>query len=116
MLDSIVAEVQGNPGDDRCVLLLGYEDKMESLFQNGNPGLSGRFMAEIPFRFGIYSANELGEILKLDLKTRYIDYEPGSLDAAIDLLSRYKYNRNFSNAREVKLLVPKQFLEARSGI
>ncbi|CZS74940.1 unnamed protein product [Fusarium graminearum] len=105
VLDSIVAEVQGNPGDDRCVLLLGYEDRMESLFQNGNPGLSGRFMADLPFRFPDFSDPELREILKLDLKGRHINYEPAALDAAVDLLSRYKCNRDFSNAREVKLLV-----------
>lgn len=110
VLDTIVAEVQGNPGDDRCVLLLGYEDKMEWLFQNGNPGLSGRFMADMPFRFADYSAAELGEILKLDLKERQIDYEPAALDAAVDLLSRHKYNQNFSNAREVKLLVSEAVL------
>lgn len=110
VLDSIVAEVQGNPGDDRCVLLLGYEDKMEWLFQNGNPGLSGRFMADMPFRFPDYSADELGEILKVDLETRQIKYEPAALDAAIDLLSRHKYNQNFSNARQVKLLVSQAVL------
>ncbi|SPO04115.1 related to stage V sporulation protein K [Cephalotrichum gorgonifer] len=103
--EDIVSEVQGNPGDDRCVILLEYEDKMESLFQNGNPGLSGRFMADTPFRFADYSREELGEILKLDLKARQIDYEPAALAAATDVLSRSKYNRDFSNARAAKLLV-----------
>lgn len=110
VLDSIVAQVQGNPGDDRCVLLLGYEDKMQALFQNGNPGLSGRFMADMPFRFADYSPDELKEILKLDLKARNIDYDPASLKAATDMLSLLKYNRNFSNAREVKLLVSEAVL------
>ncbi|KAK1836439.1 P-loop containing nucleoside triphosphate hydrolase protein [Podospora conica] len=110
VLDTIVAQVQGNPGDDRCVLLLGYEDKMQSLFQNGNPGLSGRFMADMPFRFADYSPDELRDILKLDLKARNIDYDPDSLKAAADMLSLLKYNRNFSNAREVKLLVSEAVL------
>jgi hypothetical protein len=42
VIDTIVAEVQGVPGDDRCVLLLGYENKMVEMFQNVNPGLSRR--------------------------------------------------------------------------
>jgi hypothetical protein len=33
VIDTIVAEVQGTPGDDRCVLLLGYEDQMKEMFQ-----------------------------------------------------------------------------------
>lgn len=42
VIDTIVAEVQSVPGDDRCVLLLGYENKMMEMFQNVNPGLSRR--------------------------------------------------------------------------
>lgn len=42
IVDTIVAEVQSVPGEDRCVLLLGYEDKMVEMFQNVNPGLSRR--------------------------------------------------------------------------
>lgn len=42
VIDTIVAEVQSVPGEDRCVLLLGYRDKMETMFRNVNPGLSRR--------------------------------------------------------------------------
>ncbi|KAI0446545.1 P-loop containing nucleoside triphosphate hydrolase protein [Xylaria telfairii] len=110
VLDSIVAEVQGNPGDDRCVILLGYEDKMESLFQNGNPGLSGRFMADMPFRFADYNNDELRQILEQDLKDRHIKYQPEALNSAIDMLSRYRNTQNFSNARAVKTLVSEAVL------
>ena len=33
VIDTIVAEVQSTPGEDRCVLLLGYKDQMEEMFQ-----------------------------------------------------------------------------------
>lgn len=33
VIDTIVAEIQSVPGEDRCVLLLGYEDKMREMFQ-----------------------------------------------------------------------------------
>lgn len=33
VIDTIVAEVQGFPGEDRCVLMLGYKEKMEEMFQ-----------------------------------------------------------------------------------
>ena len=45
VIDTIVAEVQSVPGEDRCVLLLGYEDEMRTMFQNVNPGLSRRLVA-----------------------------------------------------------------------
>lgn len=32
VIDTIVAEVQNVPGDDRCVLLLGYEKQMTEMF------------------------------------------------------------------------------------
>ena len=35
VIDTIVAEVQSVPGEDRCVLLLGYKDQMEEMFQVG---------------------------------------------------------------------------------
>jgi hypothetical protein len=33
VIDTIVAEVQSVPGEDRCVLLLGYKPQMEEMFQ-----------------------------------------------------------------------------------
>ena len=33
VIDTIVAEVQSVPGDDRCVLLLGYREQMETMFK-----------------------------------------------------------------------------------
>ena len=33
VIDTIVAEVQSVPGEDRCVLLLGYKDQMMDMFQ-----------------------------------------------------------------------------------
>lgn len=33
VIDTLVAEVQNVPGEDRCVLLLGYKDQMEEMFQ-----------------------------------------------------------------------------------
>lgn len=33
VIDTIVAEVQSLPGEDRCVLLLGYKDQITEMFQ-----------------------------------------------------------------------------------
>lgn len=37
VIDTIVAEVQNVPGEDRCVLLLGYTDQMIEMFQVHQP-------------------------------------------------------------------------------
>lgn len=44
VVDTIVAEIQSVPGEDRCVLLLGYRDKIVEMFRNVNPGLSRRYV------------------------------------------------------------------------
>jgi hypothetical protein len=36
VIDTIVAEVQSVPGEDRCVLLLGYKDQIVDMFQVNN--------------------------------------------------------------------------------
>lgn len=33
VIDTIVAEIQSIAGEDRCVLLLGYKEQMEEMFQ-----------------------------------------------------------------------------------
>jgi hypothetical protein len=40
VIDTIVAEVQNVPGDDRCVLLLGYEQQMIEMFNVSTEGSS----------------------------------------------------------------------------
>ncbi len=67
VVDTIVAEVQSVPGDDRCVLLLGYRDNMETMFQNVNPGLSRRFPLASAFEFEDFDEAELSDILSLKL-------------------------------------------------
>jgi hypothetical protein len=42
VIDTIVAEVQSVPGEDRCVLLLGYKDQIVEMFQVKNIPLFAR--------------------------------------------------------------------------
>lgn len=39
VIETIVAEVQSTPGEDRCVLMLGYEAQIREMFQVGSPVL-----------------------------------------------------------------------------
>ncbi|KAF7316838.1 hypothetical protein HMN09_00417100 [Mycena chlorophos] len=105
VIDTIVAEVQSNPGDDRCVLLLGYEDKMLEMFQNVNPGLSRRFNIESAFRFEDFNAAELLQVLELKLKSQHLDASQAGKQVAIDVLSRASVRPNFGNGGEVENLL-----------
>lgn len=48
VIDTIVAEVQNVPGEDRCILLLGYETQMREMFQVSFSQLL-HFVSLIPF-------------------------------------------------------------------
>lgn len=102
IVDTIVAEVQSVPGEDRCVLLLGYEDKMVEMFQNVNPGLSRRFAIENAFRFEDFTDHELLEILNLKLKSQDLQATDEAKAVAIGVLSRGRNRPNFGNAGEVE--------------
>jgi hypothetical protein len=49
VIDTIVAEVQNTPGEDRCVLLLGYKHQMLEMFQ---------VRPEHPYLIGCHLINE----------------------------------------------------------
>jgi hypothetical protein len=107
VIDTIVAEVQSVPGDDRCVLLLGYEDKLKEMFQNVNPGLSRRFAIEDPFRFENFDVQQLEEILKLKMRQQDLSATPQALEVALGLLDRARTRPNFSNGRDVENILAK---------
>jgi AAA+ superfamily predicted ATPase len=105
VIDTIVAEIQGVPGDDRCVLLLGYEEQMREMFQNVNPGLSRRFSPDNAFVFEDFSDTELRQILDLKLKEQgFVTSEKGT-KVAMEILSRARNRPNFGNAGEIDIML-----------
>ncbi|KAJ4862574.1 ATPase family associated with various cellular activities (AAA) domain-containing protein [Trichoderma breve] len=101
VLDTLVAEVQSVPGEDRCVILLGYEDRLKEMFRNANPGLSGRFAADKPFRFEDFTPEQLWDILNKKLAARNLQATKEGLVTAMDVLNRARMRQGFSNGREV---------------
>ena len=120
VVDTIVAEVQSVPGEDRCVLLLGYKEQIETMFRNVNPGLSrrydmfemtllerscanrSRFAIENSFHFEDFDEQELLEILNLKLKQQDLGATDEAKKVALEVLSRAKNRPNFGNAGEVE--------------
>lgn len=105
VIDTIVAEVQSVPGDDRCVLLLGYKDQMETMFQNVNPGLARRFPIASGFNFEDFSDDELQKIFDLKIKQQGYQATAGAATVALEMLSRARNRPNFGNAGEIDILL-----------
>lgn len=105
VIDTIVAEVQSIPGDDRCVLLLGYKDQLERMFQNVNPGLSRRFPLSSAFTFEDHDENQLRQILNLKLGQRGYEATGQAKDVAMEMLSRARNRPNFGNAGEIDIIL-----------
>lgn len=105
VVDTIVAEVQSTPGEDRCVLLLGYKDQMEDMFQKVNPGLSRRFPLDAAFVFEDFTDNELRQILELKLKQQGFEATDQGKMVAMEVLRRARNRPHFGNAGEVDILL-----------
>ncbi|KAJ5371897.1 hypothetical protein N7517_003903 [Penicillium concentricum] len=63
MFDILVAELDNSPGSDRCVILLGYQERMQEMFRKSNPGLARRFDLAHAIHFTDYTVHQLGQIL-----------------------------------------------------
>ncbi|KAI3396201.1 hypothetical protein diail_339 [Diaporthe ilicicola] len=105
VIDTIVAEVQSVPGDDRCVLLLGYRDQMETMFQNVNPGLSRRFPISSAFEFADFDDEALRQILDLKLKQQGYQATDQAKRVAMEVLCRARNRPNFGNAGEIDIML-----------
>ncbi|PGH11549.1 hypothetical protein AJ79_04807 [Helicocarpus griseus UAMH5409] len=105
VIDTIVAEVQSTPGEDRCVLLLGYDEQMQEMFQNSNPGLSRRFQLADAFHFDDFEDGQLRNILELKLRKQGLDATEEAKNTAIEVLGRARLRPNFGNAGEVENLI-----------
>jgi hypothetical protein len=101
VVDTIVAEVQSTPGDDRCVLLLGYKDQMEQMFQKVNPGLSRRFPIDQAFEFEDFTRDELNSILTLKLNKQGFDISDRGRRVVLEMLERARNRPHFGNAGEI---------------
>ncbi|KAE8823376.1 hypothetical protein HRS9139_09785 [Pyrenophora teres f. teres] len=105
VIDTIVAEVQSTAGEDRCVLLLGYKDKMEEMFRDVNPGLARRFPLESAFVFEDFNDAEIRCILDLKLKDIGFSATDQAKKVAMEVIQRARNRPNFGNAGEVDIIL-----------
>jgi Cdc6-like AAA superfamily ATPase len=103
--DTIVGEVQSTAVEDRCVLLLGYKDRMESMLNDANPALARRFPLASAFVFEDYSTDELKQILDLKLNEQGFRATNDAKNTALKVLDLARNRPGFGNAAEVDILL-----------
>lgn len=107
IVDTIVGEIQSEPGEDRCVLLLGYDVPMQEMLQNSNPGLARRFPLSDAFWFQNFTVEELESILRSKLKDAVLEATEEAIKVAMDVLEKARSRVNFGNGGEVENLITK---------
>lgn len=87
--------------DDLVVVVAGYTSLMEQ-FLDSNPGLRSRFATTI--MFDDYSADELMDILLLNLRKQEYQLSPAAAKRAREMIEHRVANKpdNFANARDVR--------------
>ncbi|KMU89771.1 stage V sporulation protein K [Coccidioides immitis H538.4] len=101
VLDTLVSIIQGVPGEDRCIIFVGYEDRIRNMFHNANPGLSRRFRVDRPFRFQNFTINQLLQVMQLKMEQKDLSCTPEAWEVARDVLERALMRPNFGNAGDV---------------
>ncbi|KAG8459015.1 hypothetical protein KFE25_006560 [Diacronema lutheri] len=105
VIDTLVATVQGVPGDDRCVLLLGYSQQMEVMLREANPGLARRFQLSEAFTFADFSDDELCQVLRGKASAGGWQLPREALEAGIAVLAKERMRPNFGNGSAVANLL-----------
>ena len=104
-IDILISRVHNRPGEDRCVILLGYPEAMEEMFQKVNPGLRRRFPLEEAFRCKDYDDKRLNEILALKMEKEEITADQPAMEVAAEVLRRARDRPNFGNGGDVDNLL-----------
>ncbi|RYP33869.1 hypothetical protein DL768_011074 [Monosporascus sp. mg162] len=105
VIDTIVAEVQNTPGEDMCVLLLGYQEQMEDMMNHSNPGLARRFRLSDAFYFDDFSDADLMRVLDFKLRKQGLKATEDAKRTAIEVLARERDRPHFGNAGAVENLI-----------
>jgi AAA+ superfamily predicted ATPase len=121
VINTLVEQVQGKPGEDRAVILIGYREEMEEMFKNTNPGFSRRFQLESAFEFKDYDDEALMRILKKTVEKEDLQITTETAAFAVKQLARARAKPHFGNAGAVnnllsgsKLKMQKRIKEART--
>lgn len=114
IVDTIVANVSGKPGEDRCVILAGCRERMSEMFHNSNPGLRRRFPQDADLVFDNYTDDQLCQILELKVaEAGDAQMSDHGRQAAREVLSRMSSRPRFGNGGDVENLLGRARLRQR---
>jgi len=113
-LDTIVSKVMGSPGEDRAVMMLGYEEPMLKMLRDQNAGLSRRFNPMDAFFFPDFDDVQLLSILNGMRKKRGLTMNLVVRQRAIELLVEERKKPSFGNAGNVDNLLNRAILAMSS--
>ncbi len=105
VITALVEKVQNVPGNDRCVLMLGYAKEMGEMMRDSNPGLARRFAVANAFTFADYSDDELMKMLSASLEQQHITAPFAAKMAAVECLAYQRRLPNFGNGGAVNNLI-----------
>lgn len=111
VINTIVEQVQNVPGEDRCVIMLGYKEDMQRMIKNSNQGLSRRFQIEDAFEFEDYNDEQLLQILELKMKKRGLTASLDAKVAGVEVLAKQRKLPNFGNGGAVENLLSRAVLK-----
>jgi stage V sporulation protein K len=103
-VDTLIAEME-NKRDDLVVILAGYSNEIEELLES-NPGFKSRISNN--FEFQDYSANELVDLLKMNITAQNLILTSEAESKIIQYIFKEKQNNNVDgNGRWVRNVVDK---------
>ncbi|KAM0545415.1 hypothetical protein ACHAPJ_011320 [Fusarium lateritium] len=106
IIDTLAANVSGEPDEDRSVILCGYAEELEKMVLNANQGLQRRFPLEYAIKLDSYTDDELCQILdKMMTAGDGVTASEQSLKVARCMLSRMRTGPKFGNASAVQNLL-----------
>lgn len=105
IIDTLVSMVSNAPGEDRCVILMGYPDEMKQLLSSANPGLARRFPVADAFTFESFDDEQLAKILDTKLQKQGLQTTPEARTVALKQLSIARQRPNFGNGGEIDNLL-----------
>lgn len=106
VLDILNEKMAGSAGEDRAIVLIGYEDQLLTMVRDANPGLSRRFDAAHPMRFTDFTSTQLCSIAaNLLHKSGVRSTRFSTLVAIVDYVDKQRSLPNFGNAGAMDVFI-----------
>lgn len=116
IIDTIVANVDKEPGGNRCIILMGYPDRMKEFYRNTNPGFQRRFPLEDAFVFENYDDGVLSQIMDIMLAHDQATATNGAKAVGMGLLRRQRDLPSFGNGGAVRNLLSSAYIRYNKRI